>query len=388
VKIAGRVLAFLLALGAIVGAVAVASSFLSHSATGGTEAVGIPVGLCNLTSPGDAALGVYLEARASELERAAGGDDTPVTFTISQGESVAKIAERLAQAGLISDAELFRRYVQYHDLDSGIEAGEFTLRQTMTIPEIAQALQQGQRAEQEVTIREGLRLEEIAAEVGSQTTIPQEDFQALATSGWHGLGLESEFGFLAGLPADATLEGFLFPDTYRLDRDAQAIDLLRRMLETFALRVTPEMQAAAAAQGLSVYDMVKLASIIEREAVLAEERPLIAGVFYNRLRSNYLLESCPTVQYSLGQPGNWWPSLTLEDLERDLPSSTYVHMGLPPSPICSPGLASLQAAAYPQQTDYFFFLADCSKNDGSHLFSVTLEEHMANYEQCGASSLP
>ncbi len=384
----GRVLAFILAIGAVAGAVLVAASFLmdSGSATGGN--IGISLGLCNLSAPDKMALRVYLEARAAELERPAGESDAPVPFTVSQGESVAQVAQRLARAGLISDAELFRRYVQYHGLDAGIEAGEFTLRQTMTIPEIAQALQQGQRAEQVVTIREGLRLEEVAAEVGRQTTIPEQEFLALVTSGWRDLGLASEFAFLSQLPAEATLEGFLFPDTYRLDRGAQPVDLVRRMLDNFDRRVTPDLRAAAANQGLGLYDMVTLASIVEREAVLAEERPLIAGVFLNRLRSDYLLESCPTVQYSLGAPGNWWPSLTLDDLDRDLPTSTYQRKGLPPAPICSPGLASLEAVAYPAQTEFFFFLADCGKNDGSHLFSVTLEEHMANFERCGAASLP
>ena len=387
-KNVGRALAFVLALGAVIGAVAMAASFLMKSSSGEGGDSGITLGLCGLSSPGKMALRVYLDARASELGQPAGENAAPIVFTITQGETVAQIGERLASAGLISDAELFRRYVQYQELDSGIEAGEFTLQRTMTIPEIAQALQEGQRAEQEVTIREGLRLEEIAAEVGAQTTIAQEEYLALATQGWREVGLAAEFDFLAELPPGATLEGFLFPDTYRLDKNAQATDLVRRMLETFALRVTPEMRAAAANQGMNVFDMVKLASIVEREAVLAEERPVIAAVFYNRLRSDYLLESCPTIQYSLGRPGDWWPSLTLEDLDRDLPSSTYQYKGLPPSPICSPGLAAMQAVAYPEQTDYYFFLADCVKNDGSHMFSVTLDEHMANFQQCGASSLP
>ena len=388
VKNIGRVVVFILAVGAVAGAALVTASVLMRSGSETGDGSGISLGVCGLSAPDKLALRVYLEARAAELERPAGESDTPVGFTISPGESVAQVAERLASAGLVSDAELFRRYVQYHGLDAGIEAGEFTLRQTMTIPEIAQALQQGQRAEQVVTIREGLRLEEIAAEVGRQTTISEQEFLALVTAGWRELGLEAEFGFLSQLPAEATLEGFLFPDTYRLDRNAEPADLLRRMLENFARRVTPELRAAAANQGLDLYDMVTLASIVEREAVLAEERPVIAGVFYNRLRADYLLESCPTVQYSLGTPTDWWPSLTLDDLDRDLPTSTYQHKGLPPGPICSPGLASLEAVAYPAQTEFLFFLADCTKNDGSHLFSVTLEEHLANFQRCGAASLP
>ncbi|NLF03233.1 MAG: endolytic transglycosylase MltG [Anaerolineales bacterium] len=353
-------------------------SVLSGAATGG-----ISVGLCGVSSPDELAIGAYLQARASELAEPAGTDDTPVTFTVEQGETVAQIAERLVTLNLVTDAELFRRYVQYHELDSGIEAGQFTLRQTMTIPQIAKALQEAQRPEQLITVREGLRLEEVAEIVGAQTTISQDEFIALATRGWRDIGLGSEFDFLAGLPPEATLEGFLFPDTYRLDQNASALDLVNVMLGTFATRVPMDVRAAAGTQGLTVHQMVTLASIIEREAVLEEERPLIAGVYYNRLRSGWLLAADPTVQYGLGTAGNWWPQLSLADLEAGHAYNTYQLVGLPPGPICSPGASAIRAAAYPTETNYFFFLADCQKGDGSHWFSATEEEHYQYYEMCG-----
>ena len=369
-KNAGRVIAFFVALIAIV----------------------IVVGGCGLSSPDDLIIGAYLEANVTELEQAAGDDDTPVTFIVEPGETAAEIATRLKREGLISDAELFRRYAQYHDLDAGIEAGEFTLRQTMTIPEIAQALQQGRRQEQTVTVQEGWRLEQVAVAVAAQTSIPQDEFLALATTGWReeiantstGLSTSCELRIANfGLPPTAALEGFLFPETYNLPEEPVATDLLGRMLETFDARVTPEMQAAAANQGLSVYELVTLASIVEREAVLDEERAIIAGVYHNRLEAGWFLGACPTVQYALGSSGNWWPPFTLEATDADSPYNTYRHLGLPPGPICSPGLASIQAAAYPADTDYFFFLANCTQNDGSHLFAVTQEEHLRNYEACG-----
>ncbi len=349
----------------------------------------IAVGGCGLSSPDKLVIGAYLEANATALEQAAGDDDTPVTFVVEPGETAAEIAARLKRVGLISDAELFRRYAQYHDLDAGIEAGEFTLRQTMTIPEIAQALQQGQRREQIITIQEGWRLEQVAAAVAAQTSIPQDEFLALATTGWRDAGFV--FDFLTALPPTATLEGFLFPETYNLPEEPVAIDLLSRMLETFDARVTLEMQAAAANQGLSVYEMVTLASIVEREVVLNEESAVIAGVYHNRLEAGWFLGACPTVQYALGSSdtltglstSNWWPPFTLEATDVDSPYNTYRHVGLPPGPICSPGLSSIQATAYPADTDFFFFLANCTQNDGSHLFAVTQEEHLRNYEMCG-----
>lgn len=374
----GRVVAFATALLAVVVAVGIAGWFLSRSAPGGG---GLSLSLCALSSPDDTLIRVYLEAKAAELDQPAGSDDTPVTFVVEPGATAADIAARLKREGLVSDAELFRRYVQYHGLDAGIEAGEFTLRRTMTIPEIAQALQQGQRPEQAVTIQEGLRLEQVAAAVATQTNIPEDEFLALATVGWRDSDLA--FGFLADLPPTATLEGFLFPETYRLAEGATAMDLLARMLQTFDQRVTPDVRTAVAGRGLNVYELVTLASIVEREAVLDQERPLIAGVYHNRLEAGWFLGACPTVQYGLGTPQDWWPRFTPEAMDLDSPYNTYRNLGLPPGPICSPGLASIQASAYPAETDYFFFQVDCTKNDGSHLFAVTEEEHLRNYQMCG-----
>ena len=379
----GRVIAFSVALIAIVGAIGSAVWFFTHSASGGE---GAPLSLCGLSSPDDFLIGLYLDSKAAELEQPAGGNDTPVTFVVEPGETAAEIAVRLEQEGFISDAELFRRYAQYHELDAGIESGEFTLRQTMTIPEVAQALQEGKRPEQVITIQEGLRLEQVAATVAEQTNIPRDEFMTLVTTGWRG---DSDLAFLISdfdLPPGATLEGFLFPETYRLPEEATAADLLNRMLVTFTARVSPEMRAAAANRGLNVYELVVLASIVEREAVLDDERALIAGVYHNRLEAGWFLGACPTVQYALGTPDNWWPQFTLDATEVDSPYNTYHNLDLPPGPICSPGLASIQASAYPADTDYFFFLADCTKNDGRHLFAVTQEEHNSNYQMCGGET--
>jgi UPF0755 protein len=380
-KNAGRVVAFSGALIAIVVAIGTASWFLARSAPGGG---GVSLSLCALSSPNDLLIGLYLDAHAAELEQPAGSDDTPLAFVVEPGETAAEIAARLKQEGLISDVELFRRYVQYHGLDAGIEAGEFTLRQTMTIPGIAEALQRGQRAELVVTVQEGLRLEQVAAVVAAQTNISEDDFLASVTTEWRNSALA--FDFFADLPPSATLEGFLFPETYRLPEDASSLDLLSRMLETFDARVTAEMRAAAADRGLNVYELITLAAVVEREAVLDDERPLIAGVYHNRLEAGWFLNACPTVQYVIGlgdDTREWWPVLTLDDLEADSPYNTYRNLGLPPGPICSPGLTSIQASAYPADTDFFFFLADCTKDDGSHLFSVTETEHLRNYQMCG-----
>lgn len=381
-KNAGRIIAFVITIIVIAAAAGSVYLFVKRSTLGGggDASIDLPV----LSSPDKVVIGLYLDSKAAELEQPAGNDDTPVSFTVETGETVARIAARLEQEGFVSDAELFRRYTQYHELDAGIEAGEFTLRQTMTIPEIAQALQRGQRQEQTITIQEGLRLEQVAAQVAEQTDIPQGEFLTLVTTGWR--DAEIDFDFLTALPPEATLEGFLFPETYRLPENPTGIDILRRMLETFDARVSPEMWSAAADQGLSIYELVTLASIVEREAVLDAERPVIAGVYLNRLEAGWFLGACPTVQYGLGTPDDWWPQFTLEATDVDSPYNTYHNLGLPPGPICSPGLASIQASAHPAETDYFFFLANCIEDDGSHLFAVTQEEHNANYQMCGGQA--
>lgn len=327
----------------------------------------------------DALIAVYLSANEDALNTPAGTDATPIEFEIAPGESLIAIADRLAQLGLIRDTELFRRYLQYNKLDQGIEAGKFTLNRTMTIPQIAQALQRGRRDELTVAVAEGKRLEEVAPIVSAQVEeIDAEEFLALARDAgpW-----KAQFAFLSDVPTDGSLEGFLFPDTYRLPLETNARDLIERMLSNFEAKVTAQMRADAQATGRSLWDVVRLASIVEREAVVAEERPLIASVYLNRLAQGWPLDADPTIQYALGQsrePGNWWPDLTLEDYQGvDLPYNTYRNPGLPPGPIANPGLDSIRAVIYPQASEFFFFRAACS-GDGTHQFARTLEEQFAN----------
>lgn len=327
----------------------------------------------------DVFIAAYLNFRASDLSSPAGIDSRVITFTVQPGEAVGQIATRLQRQGLIRDAELFRLYLRYNGMDSRIEAGLFELNKTMNMAEVAVALQRGRRGDEVlVTIPEGRRIEEVALIVSQQLAISPDEFLALARSPRE---FVAHFPFLAELPPDATLEGYLFPDTYRLAADATPRDVIVRMLFNFDHRVTPAMRERLAAQGRTLFQAVVLASIVEREAVVAAERPAIAGVYFNRLKVGMALDADPTVQYAMGyQPDQktWWNrELTQDDYRAvDSPYNTYLYPGLPPGPICSPGLASLQAAIEPAQNDYYFFRASCS-GDGTHMFSRTLEEHAA-----------
>ena len=332
-------------------------------------------------------LQVYLDSRAEQLAQPAGNGSLPVSFSIAPGETADTIAANLAAAGLLNDIELFRNYVRYHDLDSGLEAGDFLLSPQMTIPELADSLTEGVLREVDLRFLEGWRLEEMANYLATVNAaqIDADDFLAI-TQRQVPFDLSS-YDFLVSLPPEATLEGFLFPDTYRVPPDGDAAYLVDKMLQNFGNRVTPAMRQAYGFYGLSLRDAVTLASIVEREAVVAAERPLMAGVFLNRLAQEMKLEADPTVQYTLGyqsDTGKWWKNpLYLDDLALDSPYNTYVSPGLPPGPIANPGLASLQAVAEPAPTEFIFFVVDCTAvTPGSHIFSVTFEEHLANVQRC------
>ncbi|MFZ1399507.1 MAG: endolytic transglycosylase MltG [Candidatus Promineifilaceae bacterium] len=337
--------------------------------------------------PRDLYLQTYLATNADALEQPAGSGFTPAPFTITAGESADAIAANLAAAGLLNNTELFLNYISYYGLDAQLEAGEYILDPQQTIPQMAAALTTAVVREETVRFVEGWRLEQMADYLADNPPANIDPGQFLAIAQRQVVFDLTPYTFLADLPATATLEGFLFPDTYRVPPDADAVYLLDLMLRTFDRRVTAEMRQGYQTQGLTIHQAVTLAAIVEREAVVATERPIIAGVFYNRLGPGMRLEADPTVQYPLGyQPetDSWWKSpLWLVDLELDSPYNTYRYAGLPPGPIANPSLSSLEAVAFPATTDFIFFVADCEAAvSGSHAFSVTYEEHLANVQRC------
>ncbi len=298
-----------------------------------------------------------------------------VVFTVPTGASTADIGLGLQAEGLIRSDVLFRLLVDRRDLHGKLRQGRYLLREDMLLEEILDTLVHGTVVEQTVTFPEGWRLEQMADRLADQTTIDPADFARLANaSAW-----QSEFELLGGLPPGTSLEGYLFPDTYRLTAATTAEDLIRRMLRRFDDVVGDDLRNAAAVSGLTLHEAVTLASIIEREAALDEERALISGVFHNRLARGIPLQADPTAQYAIGQTtpgGRWWkPDITDDDLRVPSPYNTYLHQGLPPGPIAGPGLPSIQAAVNPASTTYLFFVA---AGDLSHAFSETSEEHDRN----------
>lgn len=319
----------------------------------------------------------YLLLRTGDLDGPAGDPGSSFDLEIDTGASARAVADQLVGAGIIRDRGLFLQFMQYRGLDRTIEVGSYQVSGDMTIPQIAAILQSAEPVATRVTIPEGWRIGQIADLVhDSELAISREDFLAAARSRPGG------YSFSSLLPPSggAGLEGFLFPDTYLVDPEGDAAELVLSMLDVFELRVTLSMRAGFERQGLNLYQAVTLASIVEREAQVPGERQLIASVFLNRSRAGIKLEADPTIQYAIGltADGSWWKSpLTLADLQLDSPYNTYQVLGLPPSPIANPGLASLKAVAQPADSDFLYFQAACD-GSGRHEFARTFEEHLQN----------
>jgi len=294
-------------------------------------------------------------------------------FTIDQGESVNSVALRLQADGLIRDAVAFRDYLIFRGLDTSLQSGSYKLNSNMSAIDIANRLQDATSEDVDFVILPGWRIEEIAASLPtSGLPITSEDFFTLTHSP------HPQFDFLDGA---GSLEGFLYPDSYIFPRTTSANEMVNTLLRNFSQHLLPEIVNGFDKQGLTVYQAVTLASIVEREAVKDEEKPIIASVYLNRLRINMKLEADPTVQYALGYDQlnqTWWKSpLSLDDLQFDSVYNTYIYDGLPPAPISNPSLTSLRAVALPAETAFYYFRAKCD-GSGYHQFSQTFEEHVNN----------
>jgi len=329
-------------------------------------------------------LAYSLRLREAELDIPAGENARQRPFVINLGEPARFVAGRLALEGFVRDADLFNLYLRVSGLERRVQAGNFMLSETMNMREVAQALQQALEAEALVTIPEGFRAEEIAERLSAENIIEPDVFLA-AVRQPRTLSIFADYEFLQTLPGEASLEGFLFPDTYRFPVLASTPELvIAPFLDNFQRRVGND-GLTSGQSGLSGRDLISLASIVEREAVQDDERPLIASVYLNRLNGTCLgevggryLQADPTVQYARGEVGNWWwkPQRIEEYAEIISPYNTYLNEGLPPNPIANPGLNAIEASQNPAQAAYCFFVA--TGEDGRHVFSQTLAEQEQN----------
>ena len=325
-----------------------------------------------------ALLRIQLQGRQSELHASLGNDDKPVRFTILPGATAQRIADNLVESALIGDDALFVNYARVAGYDRLFQAGVYFLNASQSIVEIAALLTDSSSSFIPFRSPEGARIEELAELIDSNGMFAFSGADFLAQVGW-GANLPADFAAWAGIPAGASLEGYMFPDTYQLPPAISALGLRESLLRNFRERVGDDLRNAALARNLTLHQAVTLASIVEREAVWRDEHAQIAGVYLNRLAQGMRLEADPTVQYALhGARGSWWGQISQADYRQVAsPYNTYLYASLPPGPIASPGLSAIQAAIYPAESDYFYFRAAC---DGSHYhrFAITYDEHLRN----------
>jgi UPF0755 protein len=283
-------------------------------------------------------------------------------FTLSPGQGLKQTAVALKQERLVSDALRFTILARLDKKDKLLKAGEYFLSTTMTPREILSQMVEGRVHLYRVTIPEGYNLVQIAAAVAAAGLESEKNFIDAARN--------PETAQRLGIQAD-TMEGYLFPDTYYFPRGLNSTTIIVTMVNQFRAAFKPSWEKQAKALGMTVHEVVTLASIIEKETGAPEERALISSVFHNRLKKGMRLETDPTVIYGIPDfDGN----IKRRHLETYTPYNTYKIKGLPPGPIASPGALALEAALYPAQSDFFYFV---SKKDGTHQFSATIKEHNA-----------
>jgi peptidoglycan lytic transglycosylase G len=294
-----------------------------------------------------------------------GLSDAPQPLLVAPGDSVGTIGEKLHALGLVSHPLLFRAFVHLRHEGSRLRAGEYSLDGPLSLADVVEMLVRGDVVHRDVTFPEGQTLDQMAATAAAH-----------GLDGAAFLAAAGDAHLIRDLDKDASdLEGYLFPDTYDVpntgDKGAESRRLVARMVERFREMIAPEL-ARLTDRGLSVREVVTLASLVERETAQPEERPRIAGVFLNRLKLGMPLQTDPTVIYALRKAGSYDGNIHKKDLSVDSPYNTYKHAGLPPGPIASPGREALRAVLEPSDTKDLYFV---SRNDGTHEFSASLRDH-------------
>ncbi len=310
-----------------------------------------------------APLGAFLWVRhfAAAPQGAAGRP--PVMLTIEEGESAAGIGALLEREGVLRPAWLFVRIARWTGRDKDLQAGDYRFDFPISPLEVLDILRRDSRSVRTVTIPEGLTLDETAALIARDGVAPEKAL----------LAAFRDSALIRGLdPRAKSLEGYLFPGTYRFSPRLAATRVARALVRGFERQVAGPYARVIAGEGRSLHDVVTLASMVEKETARANERPRIAGVFLDRLDRGMRLQCDPTVIYAGRIAGRTITEIRREDLERDSPYNTYTRAGLPPGPIASPGIAAILAAVHPQRTGALYFVA---RGDGTHVFSDNLREH-------------
>jgi UPF0755 protein len=294
-------------------------------------------------------------------------DGAKKIFTVSAGQGAGEVAENLKKEKLIKSPFIFILYLNYKGLGDQVQAGEYEIASNLNMIDVASIITTGKIVTSKITIPEGWTISQIAEYVDKNTIVSKADFLSAAKGAY-------DYEFLADRPKGASLEGYLYPDTYLLTTKPTAEEIIKKMLDNFDKKYTKEMREKAKTSGMTPFEIVTLASIVEREVSKPEDRKLVAGVFLNRLNADMPLESCTTIQYILGVSK---PQFTYEETRTPSPYNTYMNPGLPVGPIGNPSIASIEAVLYPEKSNYYYFLS----SKGTTYFSRTLDEHNAKKAQ-------
>jgi UPF0755 protein len=302
-------------------------------------------------------------------------------FEISQGQGAKIIGQKLEEAGLIKSKNYFYYYIWKNNLAAQIQAGKYELSSNMTIPQIVEKFTRGliKKEIKKITIPEGFTNKKIVNRLRELEPTIADRFEELINCkclNQEGCACDlysSRYAFLKFIPNGIDMEGYLFPDTYFIEKDDTAEIMLEKFLNNFSRHISLEDLEQIEKTNRNIFEIVTMASIIEREVQTDEDRKIVSGIFWKRIEDKYPLQSCATLAYFLEIDK---PQFSYEDTRIESPYNTYLNIGLPPGPIANPGEASIKAAIYPQKNDYYYFLSDMSS--GKIIYSKTLEEHNAN----------
>lgn len=293
---------------------------------------------------------------------------------IAKGSTVSEISKLLKEKQLIKKELVFKLYLKYNGYDDDIKAGKYELAKNMEIKEITRRLIDGDSIQDVMffTIPEGYNVNQIAEKLEKQGLIDKERFLKLVKDG------DFDYDFIKEIPNNKNiiykLEGYLFPDTYEVKKGATEEEIILKMLSQFKNLWKPEWNKIIAKKNMDIHQIITLASIIEREVVVDKERPIVAGVLYNRLMDNWNLQVDATVQYILEKQKE---QLLYDDLKIEHPYNTYINPSLPPGPISNPGILSIEAVIFPENNPYYFYVTK-KDNSGEHYFSITYSEQLRN----------
>jgi len=299
--------------------------------------------------------GIYLSINKNSKEE--------VTFSIKKGEGTKEIAINLEKKRLVKVATLFRIYTIFIGVSDKLQAGEYLISPSMTIPEITEKFVSGDVIEDQITIIEGWDLKDIAEYLGGKG-FTKNEFLELTQRDFSG-----KYDFLKDKPKSLNLEGYIFPDSYKIRKEEIIEDIINKTLQNFDKKITPDLRQEIEKENKTIFKIITMASLLEKEVKTLEDKKIVSGILWKRLENNMLLQVDATISFITGKkPTN----ILIEETKIDSPYNTYKYRGLPLGPICNPGLESIIAAIYPENSDYWYYL---STPEGKTIFSRTLEEH-------------